>query len=238
MLALLGLLVLVFAFQATRTALALRQARAEVTQIRAQVLRGDVADARRTSRELAEHAHTAHASSDGILWDAAAKLPLVGDDVEAVQIISSTLDNLSQDALPVGLDLVETVRGGRLQGDDGRFDLELITQLAPKVATAAKATAAAERDLRPIDPDGLFSPVSKAASEVQERVTQLNAGVSSANSATRLLPDMLGGAGPRTYLLMVQNNAEIRATGGLPGSLSSVAGRRRQGAPGFPGICR
>ena len=69
-------------------------------------------------------------------------------------------------------------------------------------------------------PTGCSSPVGKAANEVQERVTQLNAGVSSANAATRLLPDMLGGAGPRNYLLMVQNNAEIRATGGLPGSLS------------------
>ena len=110
---------------------------------------------------------------------------------------------------------------------------------------AAKATAAAERDLRPIDPDGLFSPVSKAAREVQERVTQLNAGVSSANSATRLLPDMLGGDGPRTYLLVVQNNAEVRSTGGLPGSLSFLRaddGKVRLGFRGsaadFPPLAR
>ena len=219
-LVLLGVAVLVFAFQATRTALALRQARTEATQVRAQVLRGDLPDARRTARELADHASTAHDSSDGILWDAAAKLPFVGDDVEAVQVISSSLDNLSRDALPVGLDLVQTVRGGRLQDDDGRFDLPLLRTLAPKVSTAAQATAAAERDLAPIDPDGLFSPVGKAAAEVQERVTQLNSGVQAADSATRLLPGMLGGDGARTYLLVVQNNAEIRSTGGLPGSLS------------------
>ena len=29
---------------------------------------------------------------------------------------------------------------------------------------------------------------------------------------------MLGSDGPRHYLLVVQNNAEIRSTGGLPGS--------------------
>ncbi len=96
----------------------------------------------------------------------------------------------------------------------------LLRTLAPKVSTAAQATAAAERDLAPIDPDGLFSPVGKAAAEVQERVTQLNSGVQAADSATRLLPGMLGGDGARTYLLVVQNNAEIRSTGGLPGSLS------------------
>ncbi|MET0997786.1 MAG: DUF4012 domain-containing protein, partial [Marmoricola sp.] len=220
MLALLGVLVLVFAYQATRTALALRQARAEVAQVRAQVLRGDVADARRTAKELAEHASTAHDSSDGILFDVASKLPFVGDDVEAVQLISSSLDRLSQDALPVGLDLVSTVRAGRLQDDDGRFDLALIRRLAPKVSRAAASTAAAERALSPIDPDGLVSPVGKAAREVQERVAQLDSGVSSADAATRLLPDMLGGKGARNYLLVVQNNAEIRSTGGLPGSLS------------------
>lgn len=245
MLALLGVLVLLFAYQAMRTALALRQARTEVSQVRAQVLRGDVADARRTSAELAEHAATAHDSSDGFLWDAASKLPFVGDDVEAVQIISSSLDELSQDALPVGLDLISTVRGGRLQDDDGRFDLELIQSLAPKVSRAASSTAAAETALRPIDPDGLFSPVAKAAREVQDRVAQLNSGVSSADAATRLLPDMLGGDGARTYLLMVQNNAEIRSTGGLPGSLSLLRaddGKVRLGFRGsaadFPPLAR
>ncbi len=245
MLALLGVLVLVFAFQAARTALALRQARAEVSQLRAQVLSGDVADARRTSQELAEQARTARDSSDGILWDVAAKLPVVGDDVEAVQIISSSLDNLSQDALPVGLDLVTTMRGGRLQDDDGRFNLELIRRLAPQVSTAAASTEAAESALRPIDPDGLFSPVRKAAVDVRDRVTQLDAGVKSAASATRLLPAMLGADGPRTYLLVVQNNAEIRSTGGMPGSLSLLRaddGKVRLGFRGsavdFPPLAR
>jgi hypothetical protein len=36
---------------------------------------------------------------------------------------------------------------------------------------------------------------------------------------------MLGADGPRTYLLVVQNNAEIRSTGGLPGSLSFMRAR-------------
>ncbi len=31
---------------------------------------------------------------------------------------------------------------------------------------------------------------------------------------------MLGKEGPRKYLLVFQNNAEVRATGGLPGSVS------------------
>ena len=36
------------------------------------------------------------------------------------------------------------------------------------------------------------------------------------------MPALLGGSGPRDYLLVFQNNAELRATGGLPGVMSLI----------------
>ena len=225
MLALLGVLVLVFAFQAARTALALREARAEAEHLRQQLAADDTAGARRTQRALADHASTAHDSSDGVLWDAAAHVPFLGANVAAVQAMSSALDSLSRDALPGGLDLVSDVREGRLRAEDGRFDVQAIERLAPKVSTVAAATAAADHELRPIDPDELVGPVSKAARDLQDQVHSLNSAVQSADSVTHLLPNMLGANGPRTYLLVVQNNAEIRSTGGLPGSLSILRAR-------------
>ncbi len=38
--------------------------------------------------------------------------------------------------------------------------------------------------------------------------------------AVRLLPSMLGAHGKRNYLFLFQNNAEVRATGGIPGSFA------------------
>ena len=43
-----------------------------------------------------------------------------------------------------------------------------------------------------------------------------------AATAAELLPTMLGGDGERTYLLMFQTNAEVRATGGIPGALAVI----------------
>src|SRR4029078_8331162 len=40
--------------------------------------------------------------------------------------------------------------------------------------------------------------------------------------ATKLPPPMRGADGKRTYLVMFQNNAEIRATGGLPGAFATL----------------
>ncbi len=39
---------------------------------------------------------------------------------------------------------------------------------------------------------------------------------------SQVLPGFLGGDGPRNYLLVFQNNAEIRATGGIPGSWAEL----------------
>ena len=43
-----------------------------------------------------------------------------------------------------------------------------------------------------------------------------------ASRAVRLLPPMLGGDGRRTYLFLFQNNAEVRATGGIPGAFATM----------------
>lgn len=76
--------------------------------------------------------------------------------------------------------------------------------------------------MRGVDGTWLLPPLRARVSELRSQVLRLEAGLSSASYAVRLLPDMLGGAGKRQYLFVVQNNAEVRATGGLPGSVSMM----------------
>ena len=56
-----------------------------------------------------------------------------------------------------------------------------------------------------------------------------------ADQGARLLPPVLGADGPRRYLLVSQNPAELRATGGMIGAyavLQAEGGRIRMTAPG------
>ncbi|MEK8227543.1 DUF4012 domain-containing protein [Oerskovia sp. M15] len=62
--------------------------------------------------------------------------------------------------------------------------------------------------------DELAGPVS----ELQDKVGTLDGLVTTARRATTLLPVMLGSDGPRTYLVMALNSAELRAPGGIPGA--------------------
>src|SRR5690606_257909 len=40
--------------------------------------------------------------------------------------------------------------------------------------------------------------------------------------AAKLVPVMLGAEGPRNYVLLFQNPAELRSTGGIPGALALI----------------
>ncbi|WP_296606195.1 DUF4012 domain-containing protein, partial [Nocardioides sp.] len=53
-------------------------------------------------------------------------------------------------------------------------------------------------------------------------VHDLRTGLASAETATAVAPTMLGADGARDFLVIFQNNAEIRPTGGLPGSWAMV----------------
>ena len=48
----------------------------------------------------------------------------------------------------------------------------------------------------------------------------MTSALNSAADAAHLAPGMLGADGQRNYLLMIQNNAEVRASGGIPGALA------------------
>ena len=66
-----------------------------------------------------------------------------------------------------------------------------------------------------IDDDGLVSPLHRAVVEVDEHTDEIADMVNTYEQAAIFFPDFLGFNGPRTYLVLAQNNAELLPTGGL-----------------------
>src|SRR4028118_1271700 len=65
---------------------------------------------------------------------------------------------------------------------------------------------------------GLAGPVR----ELEAKLLDVTSVTDRASKAAELLPPMLGAGGKRTYLVLFQNTAEIRATGGIPGSVATL----------------
>ncbi|ROR92827.1 DUF4012 domain-containing protein [Nocardioides aurantiacus] len=203
-----------------RTALALREAESAAGRLRSELAAGDEAATRSAGSRLAEQADVARRHSDGWGFAALTHLPVVGDDVDAVRRVARSVDVLGADALPPALGVLETVRGGGLRSEDGGIRLDTLASVSGPVTEAHDASTRADRAVAGVRSDRLVGPLSGPVADLQQQVQELDRSLGAAEKAVELLPAMLGAGDRREYLLVVQNNAEIRSTGGLPGSLS------------------
>ncbi len=221
--------------RATRSDLVAAQGSGE--RLQRAVTTQDPVQARVALKSLQTQLSDAHDRTDGLLWSAGTHLPWVGDDVRAVREVAAVGDDLSEGTLA---ELVAESGDGlreRLVPRDGRIDIGTVESIAPVVSRAHLNLGEAVNRLREADSDSLTRWVRPSYDALLGKVSDTDAALSAADRAVTVLPTMLGKDGPRTYLVLFDNNAEIRATGGLPGAFAVIEadeGRLslvRQGAP-------
>jgi hypothetical protein len=183
-----------------------------------------IEDDDRVARDAAAAAMAAAAASavdrtDGPLWGALAHAPYVGDDVTGLRALSRSLDVVARDGVPPLLDGLDRFDGVTV---DGRVDVDLVRGLARPVAKSHAAFSEGADLVEDLDSSGYVGALRERFERYVGFVTATDRGLGSAETATEVLPGLVGADGPRDYLLVFQNNAEIRATGGLPGSWARV----------------
>ncbi|WP_185996570.1 DUF4012 domain-containing protein [Nocardioides campestrisoli] len=181
------------------------------------------ADDRVAAEEASDRLQRASASArkrtDGALWSALGRLPVVGDDAQGVRALARSMETFSAQAVPPLLETSSLLEGvSRGQG----VHLPTIRSLTEPVASAASALESARRDVAGVHSAGFVAPFRDPFEEYVELVAAADRGFGAATTAVELLPDMLGGSDPRDYLIVFQNNAEVRASGGLPGAWAHV----------------
>ncbi len=172
-----------------------------------------------TVAQVQQHAAAALDATHGPHWSVASVLPWVGDDVRAVQAVSEVVDGLAHDVLPNLVDVASVVDPETLVPTDGRVDLAPLQAVAPAVVSASEQVTAGQDRLDRIDAGGLLDQVAGPLDDMRDRLEHFASTTRTAARAVQLLPSMLGADGPREYLMLVQNNAEVRASGGIPGSV-------------------
>jgi len=194
----------------------LKTAASQVQVLQGQVVKGDRKAAAVTLKSLQTYAASAREDTHGPHWSAARVLPWLGPNVTAVQTVSEVIDGLAVDALPTLMDATSLVDPTTLAPVNGRVDLAPLVKAAPEVIAANAEVQTAVRRLGAIIPDGLHAAVAVPLTDLRTQVAKVALTTATADRAVRLLPPMLGADGTREYLLLVQNNAEQRATGGVP----------------------
>ncbi|WP_432834229.1 DUF4012 domain-containing protein [Dactylosporangium sp. CA-092794] len=205
----------------------LRRAIALVGDLERQLRAGDLAGARVTAGDLRRQAEAARADAHGPSWWAGRRLPGAGDDLTAVGAVADAVDAVAAGVLPPLLDAADGLSKAMGRGSSGTdADLKTVEAAAPRIAAGAATARAAQRRLAALDRAGLTGPVRDAVRQVSDGLDRVVPLLDPAARAARLLPRLLGADGPRTYLVLFQNLAEIRATGGMPGAFAVVRADR------------
>ncbi|MCR2793529.1 DUF4012 domain-containing protein [Microbacterium sp. zg.Y625] len=180
-----------------------------------QILAGDATAAQQTVAQLQELTGVARAQADGELWRFAEGLPVVGPNLVVVRDVAATINDLVvRAALPASqMNLDGLAPAG------GRIDTAMLTQASELVDQAATAVADARATIDGIDRSSIVDQVASGVDQLDRVVAQIEPLIAPAQQALAVLPGMLGAEGPRNYLVLVQNNAESRGTGGNPAAL-------------------
>ncbi|WP_199422812.1 DUF4012 domain-containing protein [Actinotalea solisilvae] len=189
---------------------------------------GDVDAASARLPELQEHAATALAATRDPVWRAASALPWLGTQLDAVRDVSAALDVVASEVVPALADAAGAVGPRDLVPVDGAVPLAPVVGAQPAVAAAADAAARADALVAGIPTDGLVPPLATAVAQARGPLAEAALLLDRVDDAVALLPPMLGADGPRTYLVLVLNPAELRSGGGIVGSvavLHAVDGR-------------
>ncbi|AZS35843.1 hypothetical protein CVS47_00441 [Microbacterium lemovicicum] len=191
-------------------------ARASIETLGDAVKAKDAAAIQTSADELTARTSGAADIVAGPLWDLAAAVPQVGANIDAVQRVTLSAKTLVDGALDPGLQIMSAINVENLALEGGGIDLEPFRGAAGSLPAIADAFAAAKAQTDPIDVDALLPAVAEPVSQVRAVIDQTAPTLDVVNRYLPTLLGMAGADGPRTYLLVFQNNAEIRATGGNP----------------------
>jgi len=203
----------------------LRAASTSAHHLKSALADGDQQTAERELATLRGRSVAAAGHTDGPLWSVLSAAPVLGDDAAAVRTTSQVLEALSRDGLTPLVAASAELDAGAFAPKSGTVPLAAVSALAEPVGAGRDAFAAARNRLEEVDPDGLVGPVRRAFDDFSQVVHDGARALGTLDKAVRLMPSMLGGEGDRRYLLIVQNNAEARATGGMPGAVALVDAR-------------
>lgn len=188
-----------------------------------------------TVEQLRGHTALALEAANDPLWTLATSLPLLGSNFSAVAEVARTADDVANLGLVPLAKVYSSLDWETLLPNSAGTNLAPLESAAPSVSGAAHAVRLSADRLNQIDANALFPEVATPLTRVRNQLQEVTGALDAAANVSQIAPEMLGARGPRNYLLMIQNNAEARASGGIPGALAVLnfaSGKLTLGAQG------
>lgn len=200
----------------------LNRAQALLPTLRTQLAGQDLPGARATAVQLGGHAAQARRLTGDPVWRVAGLVPFAGHNPRTVTTLSAAADDLSRDVLLPLIDEAGGLDVSMLAPSSAGVDLALIESKAPTVHRLSSRLEQIVTAVEDTPESGLIGPVADARTSFLTQVREVDAQMSALDAAAQLMPGMLGAREPRTYLVLFQDTAQVRAPGAVPGIFAVV----------------
>lgn len=235
MLIVIGALLLIIAALAAWLGLSALKAKNEVeaaiqaaSRIQSQVQAGDTDKAQASIEAFSQHIDATYVQTKQPVWKLATLVPYYGSDVKAARDMVHILEDVSNNALPKLAKAAQALDFNSIGIKDGTIQLGDMASVAQDLAAANGVVADASVDMGKIG-DTHIPQITEAVQQGRSRFKELASLTDAASRLADVLPKMFdldssegSSRGPRTYLVLAQNNAELRATGGIPAAWATL----------------
>jgi hypothetical protein len=187
-------------------------------EVQSRLVEGETKEADVAASRLGQHADSAASLTSDPIWRAFEAIPAIGVNLTVVRQLAEAVREVANDAV---LPLTNAAGGLNLEDFkpvNGAIALQPLIDAQPSVSAANAALAGAQLDVEAIDASKALRPVRDAAAQLQGVLRGAAEGVDAIDRAVRIVPAMLGASEPRSYLVLFQNPAELRSTGGISGA--------------------
>lgn len=206
----------------------LDDARTSAENAKDSLLSGKSDEAVEWAQKANSSAHAAQSAAHSLPWNIAAAVPFLGTPLKTSQQITNVVVGLSEDVLLPAARKGAAISPSKLL-DGKRIELGILREQQSTLEELSGAAARVDASAQAIAKPAYLSFIGTARLQLQSQTSRLARLLTNSSIAAQLAPSMLGGDGPRTYLIGFQTNAEARGTGGLLGGFAVL--RFENGTP-------
>lgn len=176
-------------------------------------------------RAAAAHAARAHRLTTGPAWYSAAHVPVLGGPIRTVRGAAEAAERLTRDVLSPLADTATELTADTAE-DGGHLSLSALRRAAPALGQASRSASDVRSEVDELPRRTWLPAVDRARAQLAEQLDRIVPATVDAAAAARVMPSMLGERGPRRYVVVFENTAEARGTGGLPGAFAVLTADR------------
>lgn len=191
-----------------------------IPALKAEFAVADQPDALSIVNNIRTHTSAAVEAVDQPLWTLAVTIPFVGANTSAVAEITRSANDVVNLGLGPLTEAFGSLDWNKLLPSSSASSLEPLESASPAIISASNAVRMSADRLNKVDATKLLPQVADPLQRVRVELRQVTGALDAAADASKIAPGMMGSNARRSYLLMIQNNAEARASGGIPGALA------------------